>query len=210
MGAVKQARALEVEWAVAEKPRTGESESGDRHLVEQREGRLLAAVIDGLGHGAAAGEAAERALAAMAKAPEWRLEDLFERCHAALLGSRGAVMSLAVLDLDQATVTWAGIGNVEGLLMAPAGAGKESLAARSGVVGYEVPALRPTTLPVAPGSSLVLATDGINPGFEAGPRQGEPAEGTAQRILADHSRSDDDALVLVVVTRDGRSLASGT
>jgi len=206
---VKQAPALEVEWAVAEKPRTGESESGDRHLVEQRGDRLLAGVIDGLGHGSAAGEVAERALAAIAKAPEWRLEDLFGRCHEALRGSRGAVMSLALLDLAQATVTWAGIGNVEGLLMAPAGAGKDSLTARSGVVGYEMPALRPITLPLPAGSSLVLATDGIKPGFEARLRLGERAERAATRILANHSHSDDDALVLVVVTRDGRSLASG-
>jgi serine phosphatase RsbU (regulator of sigma subunit) len=32
---------------------------------------------------------------------------------------------------------------------------------RSGVVGYQLPTLRASTLPIAPGDLLIFATDGI-------------------------------------------------
>ena len=49
------------EWAVAFRPAPGELVCGDRHLVREQEGLVLAAVVDGLGHGTSAAEAAEAA-----------------------------------------------------------------------------------------------------------------------------------------------------
>ena len=200
---------LDVAWAVADRPRSGENVSGDRHLVQRRGEQVLAVVVDGLGHGPVAAEAAERALAALAGSKSWHLVDMFQLCHLALSGSRGVVMSAAVLDLQLATVTWSGIGNVEGVVITPGRAGKDSLTTRSGVVGYDIPRLYAPTHAIAPGSCLVLATDGIKPGFDTSVRPGEAPERSAQRILADHGHSNDDALVLVLLTRDGRSHVPG-
>jgi serine phosphatase RsbU (regulator of sigma subunit) len=153
-------------------------------------------------------EAAELALSALARASKWDPEELFRSCHASARSTRGVVMALSLLDLERGTMTWASIGNVEGVLLAPTGA-KQSLVARSGVVGYEVPPLRPATVPLSPGAGLILATDGITSGFDAQVQLEDPPGRTAAKILAGHGRSDDDALVLVVLARDGRSLARG-
>ena len=194
---------------MAGKPRPGETESGDRHFFERRDSQVLAAVVDGLGHGSAAAEAACRAVAVLGGTADWRLEELFQRCHKALLGSRGVVMSCALLDLDRGAVTWAGIGNVEAILMAPGASSKQTLAVRSGVIGYEVPALHVATAAVVAGSWLVLATDGVKPGFDARVRLDETPESNARRIVADHGRSNDDALALVLWVGDGRLFAAG-
>jgi len=48
-----------IEWAVAELAQPGQSESGDRHLVLPTPDGGLVAVVDGLGHGAEAANAAK-------------------------------------------------------------------------------------------------------------------------------------------------------
>lgn len=68
---------------------------------------------------------------------------------------------------------------------------------RGGIIGYRLPPLRASTLPLLPDDLLILATDGIRPGFEgivdlaASPRQ------IADLILERRGQSTDDALVLV-------------
>jgi phosphoserine phosphatase RsbX len=177
-----------------------EPESGDLHVVAEFDGGVLVGVIDGLGHGyeaAVAARAAARVLAAYAAEP---LATLVERCHEALRRTRGAVMSLAAFDGRDASMTWAGVGNVEGILVPADGTParrRETILLRGGIVGYQLPSVRPATLSLAPGDTLVLATDGIHHGFLAEPTpQGTPQE-VADGILARHSRGSDDALVLV-------------
>ena len=207
MGAVSALSALDIEWAVATRSRTGETRSGDQHLVERRGGLVLAAAIDGLGHGDEAANAAGRAVSVLADASDWRLQDLFQRCHVALVGTRGVVMSCAVLDLQRGSMTWAGIGNVEGVVMGPATDAKQTLTVRSGVIGYQVPTLGVATVPLGAGSLLVFSTDGIKAGFEVGLEFEESPEHNARRILEKHGSSIDDALALVLQVQDGRSHA---
>src|SRR6266851_1958424 len=51
-----------IEWAVAEVARAGQTESGDRYLVTTTPDGALVAVVDGLGHGADAADAAKVAV----------------------------------------------------------------------------------------------------------------------------------------------------
>jgi negative regulator of sigma-B (phosphoserine phosphatase) len=46
-----------IEWAVATSTASGESQSGDRHIVLPFAGGVLVAVMDGLGHGPGAAAA---------------------------------------------------------------------------------------------------------------------------------------------------------
>lgn len=189
-------RILEVGWAGA----ALEAESGDAHLVAELPAGALVAVIDGLGHGieaAAAARAAARVLAASAGEP---IEELFARCHAALRGTRGAVMSVAALDAAAGRMTWAGVGNVEAFLVRAdprAAPPRESIALRGGIVGYHLPRLHVSTLAIVPGDTLLMATDGIHDGFgEVPAAPGSPRE-LADAILARFARGSDDALALV-------------
>jgi negative regulator of sigma-B (phosphoserine phosphatase) len=175
-------------------------ESGDLHVVAEFTRGALVGVIDGLGHGteaACAARAAARVLEAFAGEP---LAALLERCHEALHGTRGAVMSLASFDAAGSRMTWAGVGNVEGILLrasAQAGRRHEALTLRGGIVGYRLPRPHECTIPVFHGDTLILATDGIHAGFgEIASATDTPRE-TAESILARYSRGSDDALVLV-------------
>ena len=189
-----------VEWGVASRPRQGNDESGDRALVEPVADGLLIAVVDGLGHGPDAAQAAVAAIDVMHGAAGSPLEAIVLECHRKLIGSRGAVMTLARFDTARMTITWLGVGNVEGRLVSFTAGGPprtQSLVLRAGVVGSRLPALRPATVSLGLADTLILATDGIAPGFDAAlASAGAPRE-IAQRILSDFGRATDDALVLV-------------
>jgi phosphoserine phosphatase RsbX len=186
-----------IEWGCSTRPIPGEDVCGDRAVVN-RQGRVaIAAAVDGLGHGPEAAVAAERAVDALADGPDDDLVDLVARCHEALRPTRGAAMSVASVDGEVAT--WVGVGNVEGRIVRAARgrADDESLLLAAGVLGHELPPLRPASVRLARGDLLLLATDGIAPNFADGLDTGGSCEAIAARILEGHSRPRDDALVLV-------------
>jgi hypothetical protein len=187
-----------LEWAAAGAPLEGEPVSGDVSVVVEFERGALVALIDGLGHGHEAAEASRAAADILVASPGEPLDALVARCHEGLRKSRGAVMSLASIDAGAGSVTWLGIGNVEGVLLRPGpGGGRDTITLRGGVVGYQLPPLKPASRPVSAGDTLVLASDGIRGGFTTG----LDARGTprllAERILSGFHRRSDDALVLV-------------
>ncbi|HXH47977.1 MAG TPA: SpoIIE family protein phosphatase [Terriglobia bacterium] len=195
-----------IEWGVAERRMPGETLSGDLHLVKPLENSVLVAVADGLGHGKAAAEASRLALETVEQCSHRPLAQVLEDCNRSLLRTRGAVMSLALLNATDNSMAWVGVGNVAGVLVRTTRDGKpakESLLSSSGVVGGKLPPLRVAALKIESGDTLVLATDGIRRGFEDGIVLFDRAERTAQGILARDGVDTDDALVLVA-TFQGR------
>ncbi len=201
-----------IEWAVAAAPLAGESESGDLHLVKPVGRGMLVAAVDGLGHGAEAAAAARTAVATLDRHAEEFVLPLVRRCHEALQGKRGVVLSLAYLDGGKQSMTWLSVGNVEGVLLytdqtvRPARPARAALLTRGGIVGAELPQLRAEVVPIAAGDILIFATDGIREGFaedlptDPGPQQ------LADQILARYGKGTDDALVLVArYLGDGRA-----
>lgn len=180
----------------------GQSESGDLEIVQPIPHGMLLGVVDGLGHGMEAAIAAKEAIKTLRTAPERSVVPLVKSCHEALKNTRGATMSLAVVNTDENTMTWLGIGNVEGALIraeprsTPAA---ESLLLRPGVVGYILPPLACAVLAIAKGDLLVFATDGIQSGFTESIPSGSDyaAQEIARRICSRHTKGTDDALVLV-------------
>jgi phosphoserine phosphatase RsbX len=177
-----------------------DGESGDVHVVAEVPQRVLVGLVDGLGHGPEAAEAAREAARVLESLAGEAVAALFERCHEALRRTRGAVMTLASFDARSSSMTWIGVGNVEAILLRAdraAARPRESLTLRGGVVGYQLPPLREMALPVSPGDTLVLATDGIRSAFVGGlTATGNPQQ-MAEKIFAQHARGSDDALVLV-------------
>ncbi|MBI2266280.1 MAG: SpoIIE family protein phosphatase [Armatimonadetes bacterium] len=188
-------------WAVASSEFQGQKESGDLHVVKSFSDGVLAAVIDGLGHGADAASAASAAQETLEAHAHESVISLAKRCHENLRKTRGAVMSLASFNVLDPAMTWMGVGNVEGVFLrgdATGSQAKETLLLRGGVVGYQLPPLRAATIPVAPGDLLILATDGIRSGFSEGLAPTAPPQEIADHILALFGKKTDDALVLVV------------
>jgi phosphoserine phosphatase RsbX len=189
-----------VDWAVATLALEGEEESGDLHVVAPFDDGTLVAVIDGLGHGPEAAVAARSAAAALQRDPAQPVVELLQRCHAGLRGTRGAVITLTSFKASAGTMTWAGVGNIDAtLLRADPGNGRprESVMLVGGVPGHQLPPLRPYELPVWPGDTLVLATDGVRGGYLDLIAVSDSPQQLADHLLSEYGKGTDDALVLV-------------
>lgn len=189
-----------VDWAVATLALEGETESGDLHVVLPFDDGVLVAAIDGLGHGPEAAIAARNAAETLERSPERPVMELLTRCHESMRGTRGAVITLASFHVARGTMSWLGVGNIEGTLLRadPAGGrARESVMLVGGVPGHQLPSLRPNELPVSPGDTLVLSTDGVRGGYlDVMDATVSPQE-IADHLLAEYGKGTDDALVLV-------------
>lgn len=191
-----------VEWSLRERTLPGETQSGDRCLVKEVWEGVLIAVIDGIGHGGEAARAADVALETIEANAERSFSLLLQKCHSNLRKTRGVVMSLAYVD-NQRTMTWMGVGNVEGRLVRRnvQYAGKtESLLLRTGVIGGEtdvVPTFYPRGLTLIRGDLLIMATDGIKNDFDNDIDVASGPSKIADELIATKLRPNDDALVFV-------------
>jgi phosphoserine phosphatase RsbX len=188
------------EWGVASLPIERETVSGDAHVLVPTSNGFLAAVVDGLGHGPEAAKAARRVTVSLSNHADDTVTDLMRRCHQDLRGTRGAVLSLASFATNHGTLTWLGVGNVEGNLFRapPTAPPRVPLLLRGGVVGYELLPLREVILPIFFGDVLVLVTDGISSGSSARSPIGCRPQDYADEVLSRWRKTHDDALVLAV------------
>lgn len=199
---MKEAPAVELpflDWGVVASALDGES-SGDLHVVAPNPRGALLAVIDGLGHGPEAAHASAVAASVLTDLAELAVDELVRRCHAALHKTRGAVMTLVSLDVRSSTLTWCGVGNVEGAVLrggSEPGRASEAAPTRGGVVGYRLPPLKVNDVALAPGDVVVLVSDGVRAGFTSRLELDGSAQEIADRIFARDAKSTDDALVFV-------------
>ena len=197
-----QARDRELEWATATAPHPAQEVSGDLALVRRLPEGALVAVIDGLGHGQEAARAAQVARETVRDAAGADIIALTYRCHRALACTRGAALALAYVSTSASTLTWLGVGNVEGRLITGnqqtrPPSGNVSLRLRRGVIGQRLPAIGTATLDIHRGDVLILSTDGITRFTEAVDISGS-SQRIAERIFAEHWSVADDGLVLVL------------
>lgn len=188
-----------VEVGVAGRALPGEAASGDRAVIRAFPGGVLIGALDGLGHGGEAAEAARRGCAMLERHVGESVITLVKRSHAELTDTRGVVMSLASLNVIDGTLTWLGVGNVEGVLWQRDGIGRvvrSGLVTRGGVVGAQLPVLRAEVMTVSRGDLLVFATDGIRSDFAENVALEHSPQELADRILARYGRDTDDALVV--------------
>jgi serine/threonine protein phosphatase PrpC len=80
---------------------------------------------------------------------------------------------------------------------------RATLITRGGIVGSELPRPNLQVLPVAPGDTLIFATDGIRDGFAEGLPSDATPQQQADHILGGYGKGTDDALVLVARYRGG-------
>ena len=180
------------------RPHPDELRNGDAYFVRRRGRRMLCAVVDGLGHGSGAHEAARVALEALA---EWRgepLDELFHATHAALRATRGAVLGACVVDSAQEAFYYAGVGNIDVRVFgAPEPARPISA---NGTLGLRFERARVWSYKWAEGTTIVLATDGVSTKWDA---QDYPAllqhspQLLAGVLMRDYGRDTDDATILV-------------
>jgi len=197
----KQANPLEptiVEVACVSEPLRGEDANGDGWGVKCSADLALLMVVDGLGHGILAAEAAreaERILALTAlTSPNAIVEDL----HAALKKTRGAAAAVAKIDPAKGLLSFAGVGNVAGTIAEPNAS--RGLASHNGTLGHQMERLQSFTCPWNRESILVLHSDGLITRWDLKRYPGiwkKPPSVIAAVLHRDFRRERDDVTVLV-------------
>jgi phosphoserine phosphatase RsbX len=190
-----------VEWGVATRSHSGPGAFGDLYLVKAFANGILVAVVDGLGQGNQAAVAARTAVSVLRKYASDSVISLVKRCHRTLMMSRGAVITLARLDLHAKNLNWLGVGNVEGVLLradAAAVPASERLQLHGGLIGYQLPKLHAHELSIQKGDLLVFATDGISNAFTRDMRRNDSPQQIADDVLEKHFKGTDDGLVLAL------------
>jgi hypothetical protein len=198
--AVQRKRRSLIDWSFSVVNPPGESESGDMALVKPVTNGVLVAAVDGAGHGREAANAARIAITTLTEHAGEGIAALLRRCHLKLKGTRGAVMSLVSFDGERNEMKWLGVGNVSGLLVRRfdhPGPTKEGILLKGGVLGYRLPPLQPQVIPVLPGDTVVLATDGIRPDFVKEVDAETPPDTLAARLCARYATGCDDGMMLV-------------
>ncbi len=178
-------------------PADGEEHSGDVLAASQTgTGEWTLLLADGLGHGLAAAEAAVEAELAFHRDPARPLPQLMTALHAALRHTRGAAVVL--VRVRAGVVGFCGTGNISAVVLT--GTHNRHLLSAPGVVGLHAGRPGHQDMPVPPGSTVVVHSDGLDNGWQLGPpaAPGTSAQLLAARLFRDHRRPADDAAVLVV------------
>jgi anti-sigma regulatory factor (Ser/Thr protein kinase) len=178
----------------------GEPRSGDHACFARTEGRLVAGVCDGLGHGEAARSASTVAAATFRENASASPEQILEACHEAMGPTRGGVMAVTRFSTEGDFVETAGIGNVTIEIMGPRTSRR--FGGSSFVLGSPQRGRRThlENVPLRSDDSIVLFTDGVSSRAALGE---EPSLfflhpiAVAHQILVRHGKENDDALVLV-------------
>ncbi|MCY0939375.1 SpoIIE family protein phosphatase [Streptomyces sp. H34-S4] len=173
-----------------------EEHCGDARAIADTDTARTAIVVDGLGHGPRAAEAAQTALRAFRRAPDQPLPTLITALHRALRRTRGAAVGIMRLHQDHAQ--YCGIGNVRALVLSHDTV-HHRLTGQPGVVGWDIPPPRQHVIPLSPGATAVLHSDGIDERWAHAPspflHQLPPAL-LAAAVVHNHRRSRDDATLL--------------
>jgi negative regulator of sigma-B (phosphoserine phosphatase) len=192
-----------IEWGIAVRAMTGQTECGDMHKVLISPGGALLAMVDGLGHGPDAARAARTAVELLEQHAGKPLDDMINCCHEGLRRTRGVVMTVAQFDAKTSSMAWVGVGNVKAVLLRvdpAARPAKEGILQRPGVVGYQIGRPRVSVLSVEHGDTVILTTDGIRSAFQEDLNElvrAHPPEQAAAHLLGRFARAADDAAVLV-------------
>ncbi len=188
-----------MEYGVVNRNKTGRSVSGDAYLFIQDENQTLVALIDGLGSGEAAHQAAVIAQASIAAHPHAALTDILNMSHQALHSTRGVVMMLMRVEPAKKQVSFAGVGNIGVRVFSQTPIKPIS---RNGIVGYRMNNVREFVYPYTPGDVFVLHSDGISTRFMLDENWARNIQTDVQQIAEEiaeaYAKDNDDVTVMVI------------
>jgi anti-sigma regulatory factor (Ser/Thr protein kinase)/serine/threonine protein phosphatase PrpC len=188
-----------LDCGVATRPRRAAKENGDAFVVKYWAGHALVGVLDGLGHGELAQQAAQQGRLFLEEHCDQPLDRLFAGVDRVCRRTRGLVMALVRFDLGAGQFDFASVGNVEARLFG-SDTGRNFIV-RRGILGLQAPRPVVTTHAWTPVTVLVLHSDGVTSHWHwqdfplavwAAPSE------AAQRLVQTRGRPDDDATVVVV------------
>ena len=189
-------------------PLDGETACGDGWCVRQRADHATVLLVDGLGHGPNAANAADTAISVFESTEDRAPREMIALLNEALRSTRGAAVAVAEVrrTREGATVEFCGVGNTVTAVIGPAG--PRALPSMNGTAGLSVRGLQPFSQPWYPGEMLVMHTDGLTTRWrlDAYPRVREHDPAIVAAVLhRDASRGRDDVTVLALGLREAEA-----
>jgi anti-sigma regulatory factor (Ser/Thr protein kinase) len=190
----------DIRFGVSQTALHGETFCGDGWAMAVKDNISSFMMVDGLGHGEAASEAADAAAKAFVGNPFAEPTELMGELHQSMTGTRGGAVALARVDTERGTLRFAGIGNISaGLASADAMRG---LASHPGIVGAQYRRAQGFDFGDIIGQRLIMHSDGIQSRWRLAEYPGlfvrHPAV-IAAVLHRDFNRVRDDATVMVIV-----------
>jgi anti-sigma regulatory factor (Ser/Thr protein kinase) len=186
-------------------PYPGEEFNGDGWVIKNSADLVLFVVVDGLGHGVLASEAAREAERIVRENSSNSPTVLLEDCHKALAKTRGAAIGIAALHHPCGRLlTFAGTGNIAGSVSTSEAS--RGLASHNGTLGHVMSRVQAFTYPWSEESLLVIHSDGVSMRWNLDSYPGLRAKspGIVAAVLhRDFSRAHDDSTILVA--RQGKA-----
>lgn len=186
-------------WGAVSQPVAGEEECGDGWSVAYDRTRISFMVVDGLGHGPLAAKAAEATVRvfrerALKESPVGAVQSI----HRSIASTRGAAAAIAEVRFEDSDLTFCGVGNIAATILQN-GQLKKTVS-MAGTLGHAMRTAREFSYPAAPGSVLIMHSDGLLTSWSLDSYPGlltrHPAL-IAGVMYRDFKRGRDDATVLV-------------
>lgn len=186
---------MPVVFGIAQRACQGETVCGDAYTTVALDDGALVSVVDGLGHGPAAGEAAVAFTSTIKDDDTLGVQKMMENAHRALSGTRGA--AAAILRLDESTnrVTFTGVGNIEMHSIADV---KMHPVCAPGIVGHRVRKMLAFEFELPTEATIALCSDGISSRLHFDEYVHLEPQAIADAILEQHGKHHDDATCVVL------------
>lgn len=184
-------------------PKRGELVSGDKWCIVESDGTINCLLIDGLGHGIEAADAANLAVKRFKENIPKAPAIVMEAIHKSLRGTRGAVGAVAQINSADGKVHFCGLGNISALVVNETS--RKHLTSFNGTLGYEARRFQEYDHPWGGNSILLMHSDGLSSKtFEdiyTIQRQSAPI--VAAWLYQKYSKGNDDSTMLVCKGNDG-------
>jgi anti-sigma regulatory factor (Ser/Thr protein kinase) len=190
--------AFPLQVGVVSTPIKGEDVCGDGWAIKTIGDAAMFMVVDGLGHGVLAAEAARTAENAFDQSSSGLPAVIVQDTHDALKSTRGAALAVVSIQLERQLLSFAGVGNIGASIVTPATS--RGMVSHHGIVGHHLSKIQEFTFPWSAQSVLVMHSDGLKTTWNLDQYPGiwnkHPAL-IAGVLYRDFTRDRDDVTVLV-------------
>ena len=196
--AKQSSKPTKFEIGFVSEPIAGEDVCGDGWAARPSADGFRLMVVDGLGHGVLAADAAREAERIFERSQHDSLTMVLQDTNLALRKTRGAAFGLAQINLERGLLSFVGVGNISASVVAPGVS--RSLASHNGILGQNMERVQEFTIPWNENSVLVMHSDGLASRWDLDRYPGiwskHPAV-VAALLHRDFARGRDDVTVVV-------------
>lgn len=185
-------------WGAVRLAKRGEDACGDSWSAKRHGEDLSVLLVDGLGHGPLAADAAQAAILAFESGRGRADAETIERLHRALRPTRGAAASILSMPGASDKVTFIGVGNVLGVVASDLETRR--MVSFNGTLGHTLKSVRTFVYPTSGDTLAVLASDGLGTHWSLGAYPGLSRRHPtliAAVLYRDFDRTRDDVTVVV-------------